>query len=247
MKVKQLIPVDHLPTIFETHDEGYHDTLYGKGSGLSSDCHPPQTQDDYLKSICQLAQPTFLFDTSSKTQNAGYANTLPNSAKQTTSHRHKAELPSPVSLQSNSKKDNCFVCALADAFSLDTITIAVSSSRTPSNNADPFSWLFGRSHIEIHGRINRPFPQQRSLPVYTNEAKSSRKTRWLSLDHMVMAENGLHRKQPQVRGKIPSTGCSTNIRKGKPASSEYFFHYHQGGNEQGSASNCNRDSNNSRT
>ncbi|XP_048472362.1 uncharacterized protein LOC109938333 [Rhincodon typus] len=225
MRVKQLTPVDHLPTIFESHDEVYHDTLCTKDAGLSSGCHPPQTQDDYLKSICQLAEPTFLFGTSSKTQNSSYVNTLLSTPKQTISHRHNADPPSPISLQRSSRKGNR-LCMLADAFSVDTITTAVSSSETLGKSSDSFSRLFSRSHNENHRRSNQQFPQRHFLALYAQEAKCSRKTHWLSLDHMIMEESCLHGKQPSREDvKASSTGCSANIMQGKLASSE-LFSYH---------------------
>ncbi|XP_059496301.1 uncharacterized protein LOC125467491 isoform X2 [Stegostoma tigrinum] len=219
MRAKQLIPVDHLPTIFESHDEVCHDTLCTKDAGLNSGCHPPQTQDDYLKSICQLAQPTFLFGMSSKTQNSSYVNTLLSTPKQTISHRHNANPPSPVSLPRSSRKGNR-LCILAGAFSADSITTAVSSSETLGRSSDQFSWPFRRS---LNRRSNQQFPQQHFLALYGQEAKCSRKTHWLSLDHVIMEESCLHGKQPSCDdGKALSTGCSANITQGKLASSELF-------------------------
>ncbi|XP_067876769.1 protein DEPP-like [Heterodontus francisci] len=226
MRLKQLISVDHLPTIFETYDEAYHDSLYSKDAGLSNGCNPSQTQDDYLKSIRQLAQPTFLFDTSSKTENSSYTNNSLKSPKQTVSRRHQAEPPSTVSLLRSGKKGNC-PSALADAFPLDTITVAVDNqhySQTLGNNTDPFSWLFGQSQKTNHRRSNQQFPRQHALTIYTNEANCSTRSHWLSLDHTIMAKNEPHEKPSLPHTKASSMGRSANIIKGKLASSERFLY-----------------------
>ncbi|XP_037659935.1 protein DEPP1 [Choloepus didactylus] len=112
MRSRLLISVAHLPTIQETSEE----RLSG---GPVLEPPPSPSLDDYVRSICQLAQPTSALDTAP--------------ARDSSSRQHR---PSRACGKSH------------PAASLQDITAHFSGQQPPlpgPGSADPLDWLFGES------------------------------------------------------------------------------------------------------
>uniref|UniRef100_A0A4W3IJ76 Uncharacterized protein n=1 Tax=Callorhinchus milii TaxID=7868 RepID=A0A4W3IJ76_CALMI len=150
MKMKQLLLVDQMPTIFETFDELYqHDPSRRKEKERASESFTPQTQDDYLRSICHLAQPTFLCEIASRTPGSAHR-----SPKLKVNRRHQSDPASPVSSLRSSNKGK----RLPSGTGVDR----QHGAQGPASNVDPFAWLFGESCKENHQVSSQQGTQHRS-------------------------------------------------------------------------------------
>ncbi|XP_044515071.1 protein DEPP1 [Gracilinanus agilis] len=131
MRSRLLISVALLPTISETSEMMMLGGTQAKSDELQSDLLSSQSLDDYVKSICQLAQPTSVLDGAQR---------LPyNRPRRPCKLRGKTF--NDVSLASHSEK-SCPTSSLQDItarFSGQNPTLPL------GNNTDPLDWLFGES------------------------------------------------------------------------------------------------------
>ncbi|XP_068927353.1 protein DEPP1 [Petaurus breviceps papuanus] len=130
MRSRLLISVALLPTISETSEMMMLGGTQPKDD-LPSDLLSSQSLDDYVKSICQLAQPTSVLDGAQR---------LPYNRPRKPC-RFRGKTFSDVPSASHGEKPS-------PASSLQDITARFSGQHPPltlGNNIDPLDWLFGES------------------------------------------------------------------------------------------------------
>lgn len=123
MRSRLLLPVAHLPTIQETSEE-----MLPGGPGQEPPASP--SLDDYVKSICQLAQPTSVLDMATA----------------------RAQ-PSRTLRPAQAFKKNCPTESLQD---ITTHFSGQQPAPTRDCTADPLDWLFGDSQEKQPSRRDPP-------------------------------------------------------------------------------------------
>ncbi|XP_007478166.2 protein DEPP1 [Monodelphis domestica] len=134
MRSRLLISVALLPTISEASEMLLLGGTQAKSDELQSDLLSSQSLDDYVKSICQLAQPTSVLDGAQR---------LPYT-RPWRPCKLRGKTFNDASLASHSEK-SCPTSSLQDItarFSGQNLTLPL------GNNTDPLDWLFGESQTK---------------------------------------------------------------------------------------------------